>query len=194
MSPRKSVEQELTRDMIIDTARTLFAQSGYQHVSMRKIAQALGYSHGALYYHFQNKAELFYAIVAKDFSLLNHLLIEIMNEQLTNTEKVKKILLRFIQFGLDYPNHYELMFLTRNRDIQQHLQLAPAESYEQFAQALSTLCDSRVTAQAIWSVFLAVHGFVSVHCRNEQTYEEVEGLAKTHVRFMLKGLGIEEEG
>lgn len=192
MSPRKSVEQELTKDMIIDTARNLFAQFGYQHVSMRKIGQELGYSHGALYYHFQNKAELFYEIVAKDFSLLNDLLIEIINEELTNTEKVEKILLRFIQFGLDYPNHYELMFLTRNQDIQQHLQLAPAESYERFAQSLSTLCGPQVSAQEIWSVFLAMHGFVSVHCRNEQTYEEVRGLAKNHVRFMLKGLGIEE--
>src|SRR6478609_6565172 len=75
MSPRKSVEKELTRDTILDTARSLFAQSGYQHVSMRKIAQELNYSHGALYYHFQNKAELFYAIISRDFSLLNELLI-----------------------------------------------------------------------------------------------------------------------
>ena len=58
----------------------LFAQSGYQHVSMRKIAQELNYSHGALYYHFKNKAELFYAIISRDFSLLNKLLIQIMNE------------------------------------------------------------------------------------------------------------------
>ena len=68
MSPRKSVEQELTRDMrIMDAARDLFVEKGYQHVSMRHIAKELKYSHGAIYYnHFQNKEELFYAILLKN--------------------------------------------------------------------------------------------------------------------------------
>ena len=58
MTPRKAVDNELTKEMIMDTARELFAEQGFQHVSMRKIAQSLGYSHGALYYHFKNKAEI----------------------------------------------------------------------------------------------------------------------------------------
>ena len=135
MSPRKSVEKELTRDLIIDTARRLFAQSGYQHVSMRKIAQELNYSHGALYYHFQNKAELFYAIISKDFSLLNELLTEIMYEDLGNKQKIIKILLRYIQFGLDHPNQYELMFLTKRSEVQWQIQQAPNESYEQICSS-----------------------------------------------------------
>lgn len=63
MSPRKSGHPELTREMIMDAARDLFVQKGYQHVSMRQIAKELNYSHGAIYYHFKNKAELFYALV-----------------------------------------------------------------------------------------------------------------------------------
>ena len=58
MSPRKAVKQELTREMIMNVARNLFVQQGYQHTSMRKIATELGYSHGSIYYHFKNKAEL----------------------------------------------------------------------------------------------------------------------------------------
>lgn len=192
MTPRKSVEKELTKDMIIDTARVLFAQSGYQHVSMRKIAQELNYSHGALYYHFQNKAELFYAIITRDFSLLNEMLTEIMNEDLENKEKVSKILLRFIQFGLDHPNQYELMFLTRDSEVQAHLQQGPNESYEKFAQALSTLCGPKIIIQDIWSIFMAVHGFVTTFCRNEQSYEEVKGLAKGYVAFILRSIEIQE--
>ena len=192
MSPRKSVEIELTRDLIIDTARRLFAQSGYQHISMRKIAQELNYSHGALYYHFKNKAELFYAIISRDYSSLNELLSEIINEDLGNKEKITKILLSFIQFGLDHPNHYELMFLTREREVQWQIQQAPNESYEQFAQVLSSLCGPKIHVQEIWFVIIAIHGFITKYCRNEQSYEQVMGLAEGYVRFILKGIGFEE--
>ena len=81
MSPRKSVQQELTREMIMDAARDLFVKNGYQHVSMRQIAKELNYSHGAIYYHFQNKAELFYALVEEHFGLLEQELDRIMSEQ-----------------------------------------------------------------------------------------------------------------
>ena len=54
----------------MDAARDLFVEKGYQHVSMRQIAKELKYSHGAIYYHFQNKAELFYALVEEHFHLL----------------------------------------------------------------------------------------------------------------------------
>lgn len=42
MSPRRAVKQELTREMIMNVARNLFVQQGYQHTSMRKIATELG--------------------------------------------------------------------------------------------------------------------------------------------------------
>lgn len=188
MSPRKSVDQELTRDKIIDVARILFAKSGYQHVSMRKIAQELNYSHGALYYHFKNKAEIFYAIISKDFSTLTERLLEVKKEDSTNKEKIELILLSFIQFGLDHPHHYELMFMTRDSEVQSHLAKGPDESYMLFANTLSELCDGKLTIQEIWCLFLSLHGFVATYCRNEQSYEAVESLAKAHVSFLLKGM------
>ncbi|MBE1554957.1 AcrR family transcriptional regulator [Filibacter limicola] len=62
MPSHKSASQELTKGMIVQNARTLFVEKGFQGVSMRSIAKEVGCTHGALYYHFKNKAELFYAI------------------------------------------------------------------------------------------------------------------------------------
>ncbi|GAA3328082.1 hypothetical protein GCM10020331_070620 [Ectobacillus funiculus] len=98
----KSVQQELTREMIMDAARDLFVQNGYGHVSMRQIAKELGYSHGAIYYHFTNKAELFYAMVQEHFHMLDHILANIMEQDLEQHEKLKQVLLGFIEFGLTH--------------------------------------------------------------------------------------------
>ncbi|MBM7703130.1 TetR/AcrR family transcriptional regulator [Metabacillus iocasae] len=185
MSPRKSVEKELTRDMIMDVARKLFVKEGYQHVSMRQIAKELTYSHGAIYYHFKNKAELFYAIVAKDFTLLDQEIDKVMKLEMTQEEKIKEVLIRFIRFGLTHQQHYELMFLTKDEEIRELLCDAPNKSYEKFAQTVYELSEEKINLQEIWSIFLSLHGFVTHYCRTNQQFEDVKELAMLHVNRLL---------
>ncbi|MFB5253171.1 TetR/AcrR family transcriptional regulator [Bacillus mycoides] len=188
MSPRRAVKQELTREMIMNVARDLFIKLGYQHTSMRKIATELGYSHGAIYYHFKNKAELFYAMVEQDFQLLNQKLDKINDQNLLQEEQLKAVLFGFIEFGLQNQSHYEIMFLIRDDELKECLADGPNVSYEKFATVVSSLCNEKVNVMTIWSVFLSLHGFVAHYCGNDQTFEEVKGLAKVHVEFISKSL------
>ncbi len=55
-------EAALTRRRIIDAARDVFFQHGVIRSSLEKIACAAGLSRGAVYWHFENKAELFFAV------------------------------------------------------------------------------------------------------------------------------------
>ena len=52
-----------SRAAILDAAQRLFMQDGYRGISMRQIAEAVGVTKAALYYHFQDKEDLFVAIV-----------------------------------------------------------------------------------------------------------------------------------
>ncbi|QQO07853.1 TetR/AcrR family transcriptional regulator [Breznakiella homolactica] len=54
-----------TRRDILDTAKKLFNQRGYNNVSTRDIAGALGISKGNLTYHFKKKEDIIEAIVAE---------------------------------------------------------------------------------------------------------------------------------
>ncbi|MBY7141936.1 TetR/AcrR family transcriptional regulator [Virgibacillus sp. NKC19-3] len=189
MAARRAVDQELTKEKILETARSLFVSEGYQHVTMRQIATLLGYSHGSLYYHFKNKAELFYNIVAKDFTLLNETLDNIIKADTDVENKLRSILSGYIEFGIRRPNHYQIMFLIQDDDLQSELQQEPKITYEKFASALYMLCGSKVTPAIIWSLFLSLHGFVVHYCGHpELTYEDVKGMAEAHVRFLMKGL------
>ena len=189
LAARKAVDQELSKEKILETARDLFVSEGYQHVTMRQIAKSLGYSHGALYYHFKNKAELFYSLVEKDFGLLNEKLDEFLKEDTDVETKLKRILLGYIEFGIRHPNHYQIMFLIQEDDRQSVLQREPNLTYEKFASALYTLCGNKVTPMVIWSLFLSLHGFVAHYCKHpEQTFEDVKRMAESHVQFLLKRL------
>lgn len=186
MSPRKQVQEELSRERIMDVAHELFVQKGYQHVSMRQIAKELEYSHGAIYYHFKNKADLFYAMVVQDFEMLNRVLEQIINLDLPPVEKIKKILIGYIEFGLTHKSQYEMMFLINDEEVKSCIQNEPLESYGMFANALSSLSNHKASIQDIWSIFLSIHGFVTHYCRSKQTFEDVKGLAVSHVEFIVK--------
>lgn len=189
MAARKVVDQELSQEIILDAARDLFVEKGYQHVSMRQIAQALKYSHGAIYYHFNNKAELFYALVRRDFTKLNDALNEILSRQgLSNEQQLREIMLGFIRFGLENQSHYEIMFLIKDKEINSYLEQEPELTYVNFATAVKSLSHKRVTPALIWSVFLSLHGFVSHYCKSEQTYDDVKSLAVLHVELLLRNL------
>ena len=111
-----------------------------------------------------------------------------MNSEADNNQKMRELFLCFIKFGLDHPNHYEIMFLTRDEEVQSFLQQEPSESYQQFSEALHQLSSRNIPIKETWSVFLSLHGFVSIYCRNRQSYAEVEIMAKTHVDVILRAI------
>jgi len=186
MAPRKAVPKELTRETIMDAARDLFIKKGYQHVSMRQIAKKLNYSHGAIYYHFKNKAELFYALVEKHFHMLDETLDRIMAQPLDSQEKLKQVLLGFIEFGLTHQSYYEMMFLTKDEEVIQFINHGPVNSFDKFATSVASLSDKEISLQEVWSLFLSLHGFVTHNIRYVNSYEEVKEAALLHVNFLLK--------
>ncbi|TCJ11676.1 TetR/AcrR family transcriptional regulator [Parasulfuritortus cantonensis] len=62
-NPRKA-----TRDEILRVSMPMFAQRGYDGVTMREIAAAVGIQAAALYYHFPDKQSLYMAVMEHAFS------------------------------------------------------------------------------------------------------------------------------
>ncbi len=51
-----------TRDRILDVALDLFIEQGFDKTSLREIAEQLGFTKAALYYHFESKADILMAL------------------------------------------------------------------------------------------------------------------------------------
>jgi AcrR family transcriptional regulator len=63
-----------TRERILDVAGELFTDHGYDATSLREIADRLGFTKAALYYHFQSKEEILVALLEPIDSLLDQFL------------------------------------------------------------------------------------------------------------------------
>src|SRR5205807_10231391 len=55
----------LTRTTLIDAAADVFARRGFHAASLEEIAEAAGFTRGAIYKNFENKEELFFAVIER---------------------------------------------------------------------------------------------------------------------------------
>ncbi|MGE7090892.1 TetR/AcrR family transcriptional regulator [Lysinibacillus sp. NPDC048646] len=189
MSPRKPSAQELTRKMIVDEAHKQFIAKDFHQVSMRSIAKELGCSHGAIYYHFKNKAELFYVIIGGYFAELNTILDETVNNGAEDHQtKLHHVFTGFMEFGLNHQSQYELMFMVRDVEIDGLSQEAANLSYEKFAQAVQTLSMKPLLVSDIHCAFIALHGFVAHYRHYVKNYEEARESVNVHAKFLVKAL------
>ncbi|MFI9253632.1 ScbR family autoregulator-binding transcription factor [Streptomyces sp. NPDC053069] len=66
-----------TRAQVLDTAAALFAERGYEATSIVDIAERVGMTKGAVYFHFKNKEAMAIAIVEKNYERWPALLEEV---------------------------------------------------------------------------------------------------------------------
>src|ERR1700676_862250 len=67
---RHSRERETISRAILNAARSLFLAEGYANVSMRKIAEQIEYSPGAIYSYFASKEDIFFALAEEGLQVL----------------------------------------------------------------------------------------------------------------------------
>ena len=65
---------ETTHGRILEVSAELFAEQGYDATSLREIADRMGFTKAALYYHFQSKDDILKALVDPAFEILDELL------------------------------------------------------------------------------------------------------------------------
>ncbi len=105
----KEREREQRRNDILDAAETLFFSKGYDNVSMNGIAKKVGLGKATLYIYFDNKEELYYAIVLRGITILNAMIKEKVEKENTGLDKLiafKKAYDEFIRRYADYFQAY----------------------------------------------------------------------------------------
>lgn len=99
----RALAKQRTREKILESARQLFNERGYERATVRDIARAAGMSTGAVFASFADKAELFDEIVAGDYRALEADMAEALREAGT----VEAALLAL--FGAAYRSHAHQM-------------------------------------------------------------------------------------
>ena len=113
---RQEREREATTRAILDAARELFVAEGYQHVSIRKIAEKIDYSPAAIYSYFASKDDIFLALAEEGFRMLFASAQCARDERTTDCPIacIRSAFLNVYQFSRNHPEYHALMFLDRS--------------------------------------------------------------------------------
>lgn len=97
---------------ILDAARDLFVSEGYARVSIRRIADRIEYSPAAIYRYFTSKDDIFFALAAEGFHLMEDL-ARPLEEVADPLDAVRQLFVAFYEFSRAHPEYFALMFLDR---------------------------------------------------------------------------------
>jgi AcrR family transcriptional regulator len=200
---RRAREREETRTVILDAARELFVSEGYDAVTMRRIADRIEYSPTAIYFHFRDKEALLKELCESDFLTLAQQFVKIAQVK-DPIERLRRTGLAYIDFGMNNPNHYRLMFMTPHPPVAHDDEILrkgnPEEDAYAFLRGIITDCieqgrfrgdlkDPDLVSQVVWS---GVHGVISLNiakCNDDWIeWKPLKKRAQLAVEVLIKGL------
>jgi AcrR family transcriptional regulator len=162
---------ERLREEILEAAQRLLLEAGDEEaVSIRAVADAVGVTPPSIYLHFADKTELIFAICEKHFTELDR----VMQEATAGTDDPLESLRRrgraYVQFGLEHPEEYRILFMTRPAATPQEwndakvMQSASLHHlFENVQQAIDAgalrPADPMIVSFTLWAV---VHGLTSL--------------------------------
>jgi AcrR family transcriptional regulator len=200
---RRQREKEELREQILDAARHMFVERGYDAVTMRGIAERIEYSPTAIYLYFEDKETLIRAICDADFgALAGHFqTIAGIKDPIL---RIRAIGRTYADFAREHPNQYRLMFMTPlpgepadrtslergnpEQDAYAFLRLAVSDAIQQ-KRLLPKHTDPDLMSQILWS---GIHGVVSLRiakCSDEWVpWRDETTIIDTMIDTLIRGL------
>jgi len=113
---RQERDREAVSRAILDAARELFVEEGYQNVSIRKIAERIEYSPAAIYGYFPSKDDIFFALAEEGFRLLAEPDESAADrlQALNPIDRLRETFWRIYDFSRRHPQYFSLMFIDRD--------------------------------------------------------------------------------
>ncbi len=170
---RDSYHHGNLRRALLDAALELLSERGVDGLTLREVARRAGVSHAAPYHHFADRGALVRAVVAESFEILGSSLADAAATADDPMERLGALGVAYVDFALDHPERYRLMFRTElSRDGSSEAPTdADAAGGSAFALLMGTvqdasdrglLRDGTDPAAAAITAWAGVHGLASL--------------------------------
>lgn len=192
---RRARDKANLREEILDAARALFTKQGYENVSIRMIANRVEYSPGTIYLYFEDKAQIFVTLCDETFAKLHTRLGAIAADPSEPLEKLRRAGRAYIQFAIDYPEHYALVFSKSKPtlNLSEQVHRSGMRCYEDLCHIVQQCIDAKLlrvddvqeVSQSVWA---AVHGVADlVGSLGEFQFVEHSRLIDSVVEMAVRG-------
>jgi AcrR family transcriptional regulator len=173
IAERKLEEKQEMHKRILNGARKIFLEKGYEQTSMRNIASEINYSPGSIYFYFKDKSEIFHELHKEGFGLLLGQL-KVLEKVADPFERLKAMGRILIQFAQDNKDYYNLMFIVEEpaKRSPQDGGFTIAQEAINYLSAVIKECQQKGrfkdmnTEYLTFMILSAVHGICALFCKD----------------------------
>ena len=102
VSARREREQIMRREAILDSARKLFTDNGYESTTVDAIAAKAELGKGTIYSYFSGKEEIYLAILERELTILHNNMQKAVETSSTAAEALSNLYAAFIRHHKEY--------------------------------------------------------------------------------------------
>ena len=194
--PRYLTEQDIAdfRAELCKVATERFARFGYEGVTMRQLAEALGCSPKTPYRYFKDKADILATVRAQAFGRFADALEKAATAAPDTASRGRAIGEAYLTFALKNPHAYRIMFDIEAPIDPTHPELGPQA--ERAARYITRSAEELAGAGAIdvdpilfgWTNWAALHGIVMLHQAGMLSHgPDYRALAGFYGSIVMKG-------
>lgn len=100
------MDKSKKRELIIESARELFARFGMKKTTMDEIAERCCMSKATLYYYFKNKEDVFKSVINKEFKIFKNKVQETLLKEASPQDKLRAFIVARFTHLKEIANYY----------------------------------------------------------------------------------------
>lgn len=109
MARTQAADYELRREAIMEKSAELFAELGFNGVSVGQLAVACGISKALLYHYYESKEAILYEVMASHIELLQEDLAAVLSVKATSLARLRSLVRRFMQHYVGAVNSQKVL-------------------------------------------------------------------------------------
>lgn len=191
--------QHITRERILEAAIELARAEGWSTVTMRKVADRVGYTHAALYAYFDSKEGLLLALLQEGTQLLRAKLEAAKAAAQTPEAALRTGAAAYWDFACQYPEHYQIMHGLGGVAFNTPDALAQGQYIGEVVGSVVTALlvkhgkDLYKVDQKVELLWSTIHGIVTLTMTGRFAQQQATELIEQGVRDACLAWGIQEQ-
>lgn len=185
-SEKQTLKNQRVRAYFVQAAKKIILEEGVENVSVRKVADAAGYTFSTIYNYYGNQNELLQEVKADMIKDLVQHMAETRPSKVSDIEDIKKQNRLYVEYFIQNPNVFSFFYSYRLHPVQKEPAEVPdfssqyLETYRGFAER-GIIRESEIPVLAKTFIY-SLHGLLALYFSDngmtvQMLYEELDRVA-----------------
>lgn len=201
---RREREREARRASVLDAARALVLERGFNATTTKVIAEKCELSEAALFFYFQNKDEIFLSLLFEGIDFTAGVLDKLLEARLPPITRLQKLWETFSLINAEHPEYVHVFgYLSRpqataniSTDVRAEIARKSGDNFRRLARLLAGIVPpgrTRVAADLLWSTFIGLNSLNDTRRNLGAPTHPTKGDQKAAFELLSRGLAADVE-